>query len=156
MKDLPLTGARSSLRFPLTRALLAHFFKYNVLGGRGKSLFLGGPTRTGKTAWARSLEGEHVYWNGLINADTWNEKAKYIVIDDFDWTYFPCKKQLIGCQHEFTLTDKYRKKRRISNWGKPCIFIFNPDMDPYQKMSASELEWIRGNSIRIDIVKPLF
>lgn len=88
--------------------------------------------------------------------DTWDDAAKYIVIDDFDWTYFPCKKQIIGCQDEFTLTDKYRRKRRISGWGKPCIFIFNPDLDPFEKMSINEREWMGINSIRIDITSPLF
>lgn len=116
---------------------------------------MGGPSRTGKTAWARSL-GEHVYWNGLVNTEIWNTNAKYIVVDDFDWNYFPFKKQLIGCQLEFTITDKYRKKRRISEWGKPCIFIYNPDMDPFEKMSISEKEWMGLNSIRIDINNPLF
>jgi len=125
------------------------------IGGRCKSLFLGGPTRTGKTEWARSL-GKHVYWNGLINIDTWDITAKYIVIDDFNWSFFPCKKQLIGCQREFTLTDKYRKKRAIRNWGKPCIYVFNDDMDPFNEMSNSLKEWIRGNSCRIDIINPLF
>lgn len=87
-----------------------------------------GPTRIGKTHWARSL-GEHMYFNHLFNIDLWNPQAKYIIFDDMEIDYIPALKAFWGAQQEFTLTDKYRKKRNIQ-FGKPMIFLCNEDFDP--------------------------
>lgn len=80
----------------------------------------------------------------MFNIDVWNSDAEYIVIDDIDWEYIPCKKALFGAQLEFTITDKYRKKRRVK-WGKPCILLANEDGDPYEKMSQKEKKWYDEN-----------
>ncbi|ORX47108.1 hypothetical protein BCR36DRAFT_371905 [Piromyces finnis] len=75
---------------------------------RPNSLILVGPSRSGKTEWARSL-GQHMYFNNLLNLDDWDESADYIVLDDFssDITKFlPSLKCFFGGQKEFTLTDK--------------------------------------------------
>lgn len=66
---------------------------------RPKGLILWGPTRTGKTAWARSL-GTHAYMNGMWNVEDFDDKAEYAVFDDmslggFTYSY----KGFFGKQH---------------------------------------------------------
>lgn len=121
---------------------------------RPKSLWLCGPSRTGKTQWARSL-GTHNYWNGMSCLDTFSESATYLVIDDIDWQYVTSKKQLFGAQKEFVATDKYRKKRTIK-WGKPTIYCFNPDQDPWPNLSVSEKEWYKLNVTQVYIYNKLY
>jgi len=121
---------------------------------RPRSLWLCGPTRTGKTQWARSL-GEHNYWNGMSCLDTFSETANYLIIDDIEWQYVTSKKQLFGAQKEFVATDKYRKKRTIK-WGKPCIYLFNPDQDPWFQLKPSEQDWYKENTVRVRISNKLY
>jgi len=121
---------------------------------RPKSLWLCGPTRTGKTTWARSL-GPHVYWSGSFILDTFDESAQYLVLDDIDWQYVPAKKQLFGGQKEFVLSDKYRRKRRLK-WGKPVIYLFNRDADPWNNLSLIEREWYEPNVTREYILNKLY
>jgi len=89
------------------------------MADRPRSLVLIGASRTGKTSWARSL-GPHIYWAGFIDISRFDVSATYVIFDDFDFKFMPNKKQWLGCQKEFVITDKYRKKFSIS-WGKPCI-----------------------------------
>lgn len=121
---------------------------------RPKSLWLVGPSRFGKTEWARS-HGNHIYWNGSIDIGTYNANAKYAVFDDFNWEYLPFKKQFVGAQREFVVTDKYRKKQTI-RWGKPLIILWNEDNDPWDKFHRQELEWYKANTIRVVLTIPLF
>lgn len=121
---------------------------------RPRSLFIKGPSRYGKTEWARSL-GIHMYFNGMINLDDWNPAAEYIIFDDFDWTYLPCKKAFLGAQKQFTITDKYKKKKTVF-WGKPCILLYNEDMDPLAKCSTEEVSWLTENVIFTEITNKLF
>lgn len=125
---------------------------------RPKSLLLVGPSRTGKTEWARSL-GKHIYCNTYLNAREIADKAEkslYIVVDDIPYKSFFALKALIGCQLEFTLTDKYMKKMVIRNWGKPTIWVVNPDMDPRKDMEDNILCWFRLNCICLEIHSDLF
>lgn len=71
-----------------------------------------------------------MYFNGMINLDDWDSQAEYIIFDDFNWDFFPCKKAFWGAQETFTITDKYKKKYTVKNWCKPCIYICNPDEKP--------------------------
>lgn len=121
---------------------------------RPLSLWLCGPSRTGKTTWARSL-GTHIYWSGSFILDTFNESAQYLVLDDIPFEYVPSKKQLFGSQKEFALSDKYRRKRRLK-WGKPVIYLFNPDADPWGSLSHSEKEWYALNVQREYITNKLY
>jgi hypothetical protein len=103
---------------------------------RPKTLVLVGPTRLGKTEWARSL-GIHMYFNHMFNLDEWNPSAQYMVLDDMDFDFIPAKKAIFFAQKTFTMTDKYRKKRTV-NWGKPTIYLCNTEPnwdkhdDPYK------------------------
>lgn len=96
---------------------------------RPRTLVLVGPTRLGKTQWARSL-GPHNYFNSNFNFKKWNPDAKYCIIDDFGWEYFASThhhhaalKALTWGQEEVEVTDKYMPKETIK--GMPCIFICN-------------------------------
>ena len=128
----------------------------NELGNndRPKSLWLVGPSRIGKTEWARSL-GNHIYWNGSIDLGTWSDEAKYAIFDDFTWNFFPYKKQFVGAQSEFVVTDKYRRKKTI-RWGKPSIMVWNPDNDPWDSFNTKELDWYKLNTIRVVLSECLF
>lgn len=64
-----------------------------------------------------------------MNLATFSAAANYVIFDDFDFEFFPNKKAWWGAQNEFTATDKYCKKKQII-FGKPLIYICNPDQDP--------------------------
>lgn len=94
---------------------------------RPKSLILVGPSRWGKTAWARSL-GTHAYCHSYYHLDTMIKEPKdYFIIDDVPFERFPPWKAILGCQSEITLTDKYRAKIKLP-WGIPTIVLWNEDM----------------------------
>lgn len=67
----------------------------------------------------------------------------------------PNKKQWLGCQREFVITDKYRKKLSIS-WGKPCIYLCNDDQDPRMHCSHLELAFFEENCIFVNIYNNKF
>jgi hypothetical protein len=125
---------------------------------RPKSLILLGGTRLGKTRWARSL-GKHIYWYGMHNLDNWVDDVGYIIFDDWPWDFkkFELCKSIIGCQEQFTMTDKYVKKKTISNWSRPCIILNNPRCDIVTKISNDDnfhqthLSWIEDNCTTVDI-----
>lgn len=116
---------------------------------RPKSLILYGETRTGKTHWARSL-GRHMYFNGMFDMSLWDDSAEYAIFDDYpDWSNFFSYKQWLGAQQQFTMTDKYCKKRTIV-WGKPCIILAN------SLPSFPDMDWVRKNCVIVKISAPLF
>lgn len=124
-------------------------------GGRGKSLVLYGPTRTGKTQWARSL-GRHCYHNGQFNPDIHSDGAQYAIFDDLKGGFkcWPSYKQWLGQQKEFTITGKYFPLKTIT-WGKPCIYIAN--VDPRMQVDESlDLDWLDGNCVFIHVENPLY
>lgn len=130
--------------------LSINYFLFFFVLDRPLSLVIIGPSRIGKTAWARSL-GPHMYFNTYINLDRWNDNAKYIILDDFTIEvdkYLPSWKCFFGSQEEFTLTDKYRSKRTVK-WGKPLIWLNNEDF----KVSLSTYTYIHLNSKIIEIEK---
>lgn len=90
---------------------------------RAKCLVVVGPTRLGKTAWARSL-GKHMFWRGNVSYGDWDDDARYIVIDDIPWQYIPQKKSILTQMGDVTLTDKYVKKITVNN-NKPTIVLMN-------------------------------
>lgn len=119
---------------------------------RAKCLCLIGPTRCGKTAWARSL-GQHVFWRGLFSVTEWRDEAKYLVLDDIDWEFLPNKKQLLTAMGECILTDKYVKKTTLVNY-KPAIYLCNTD--PRDKWTTDESSYWGENMTFVTIKGPLF
>lgn len=118
--------------------------------GRPKSLILFGATRLGKTLWARSL-GKHAYFPGLFLLEDFNEeKVDFALFDDLvhGMHTLPNAKHWLGGQTEFVIGDKYMKKRRI-RWGKPSIYISNPD--PRGECTTEMKEWMKGNCICVEI-----
>jgi len=105
-----------------------------------------GPSRTGKTSWARSL-GKHFYFGGNFNMDQLSydeESVSYAVFDDIhSLKFFPMWKFWMGAQETFTVTDKYKGKMTF-NWGRPIIWCNNKDprADP-----DADAEWIDANCI---------
>jgi len=121
---------------------------------RVKSLILWGPSRTGKTAWARSI-GRHCYFNAYFSLSEFilgQDTAEYAIFDDlvdFDkWTTY---KQWIGCQHQFILTDKYMPKSSIT-WGKPCIVLMNKS----PASLAWDYDWIQANAYIVNVQTTLY
>lgn len=117
--------------------------------GRVRSLVLYGETRTGKTVWARSL-GRHGYSAGLFNlAEHIASDHEYNVFDDIAGgaKFFPQYKQWLGCQSNFTSSDKYTKKVLIRG-GLPAIWIGNTDP---RLEGVWDNDWLEGNCTFIDV-----
>ncbi|ANO40459.1 replication associated protein [Sugarcane striate virus] len=112
---------------------------------RKQSLYIVGPSRTGKTTWARSL-GTHNYWQNNIDFSSYDIAADYNVIDDIPFKFCPCWKQLVGCQIDFTVNPKYCRKRRIKG-GIPSIILCNYDEDWLQKMTEDQKDYFNANCV---------
>jgi len=83
--------------------------------------------------------------------------ADYYVFDDFPpERVLSLYKQFMGCQLNFTVTDKYMAKLTISNsYPKPSIFCFNPKA--YQEFWAkADGDWLIGNVNTVIINESLF
>lgn len=132
---------------------MANIFQPGV--ERPLSLILIGPSRLGKTEWARSI-GRHLYFNGQfdlgqISGDL--SDVRYAVFDDFPWDVMKrFYKQWFGAQKTFTLTDKYKGKRTI-NWGKPIIWLCNPDDFDTRPIVS---DWMLANTITINVTNKLY
>jgi hypothetical protein len=62
---------------------------------RPKTLVLWGPSRTGKTSWARSL-GRHTYLGYAWSVKELDHSCDYIIIDDIDLTNFRLWQPFLG------------------------------------------------------------
>lgn len=113
---------------------------------RKKSLILIGPTRLGKTEWARSL-GHHMYFNHLANfKEDWDDSANYIIFDDFEWDYIPNKKGFFGGQLEFQISGKYMRIRTVK-WGKCCIYLTNNE----PQIKLEDKDWFTNNCVFVNV-----
>lgn len=138
---------------------LDNWYANELCGGqqRPKSLILVGPSRTGKTSWARSL-GEHVYiMSQLIPAALKNRPrtCKYIVFDDIEQGTLD-KSQLasswkvfLGAQEFLTVNEKYKPVETI-NWGIPSIWCLNSLLDFPDK------DFVAANCITIFLNNKLY
>jgi len=114
-----------------------------------------GPSRTGKTVWARSL-GRHAYFCGLFSG---KEAARaptcqYAVFDDIAGgiKFFPGYKQWLGGMQQFQVKQLYRDPTLIT-WGKPCIWLAN--RDPREDINEStDIEWLEANCIFVFVENP--
>lgn len=103
--------------------------------------------------WARSL-GRHMFMSGMFSLDQWDSGADYLVLDDVDWKWLPSKKQLLGAQKQFTMADKYTRKRTVV-WGKPSIYCMNNDN--YILMTQDPIwAWVQGNCTLIFLENKLY
>lgn len=114
-----------------------------------------GPSRLGKTEWARSL-GQHLYFNGQFDLGQINDvnlpDVRYAVFDDFSWdSMAKFYKQWFGAQRTFTVTDKYKAKKTIQ-WGKPIIWLCNPE----DSHVIPDTCWMQANTIKVFIDNKLF
>lgn len=92
---------------------------------RARCLILVGPTKLGKTEWARHLCPEnHTYWRGMTNMMEWRDDARLLIFDDIDWEYIPQKKSLLTQMGQAVVTDKYMKKLTV-NVRMPAIVLTN-------------------------------
>jgi len=117
---------------------------------RPKCLVLVGPSRLGKTAWARSL-GRHMYWRGMTNITKWDAKASHLVFDDIEWNFIPQKKSMLTCMGAATVTDKYKGKKDIIV-DKPAIVLLNE----FNIDSIEESAYWKKNLTIVKVDEPLF
>lgn len=120
--------------------------------GRRRSLCLYGPTRVGKTTWARSL-GNHVYFMGVMSGEVALRdmpSADYAIFDDIRGgiKFFPSWKEWFGSQLVVSVKKLYRDPVQV-NWGKPCIWLCNED--PRQMLDPCDVHWLEGNCDFIDV-----
>jgi len=60
-----------------------------------------------------------------------------------------------GAQHTFTITDKYKPKCTLKNWGKPCIWLNNKDpRDEAQDETVKD--WLNANCIFVNLTHHLY
>ena len=60
-----------------------------------------------------------------------------------------------GAQQEFIITDKYKKKRTLRNWGKPCIWLSNED-PRNETTSQVTKDWLTANCIFVNLEHRLY
>ncbi len=123
-----------------------------VQAGRGQSLVLWGPSRLGKTLWARS-HGPHAYFGGLFSLDEPIDGVHYAVFDDINGgiPFFPQYKWWLGHQQQFYATDKYRHKQLV-NWGRPAIWVANNDP---RGETGADYDWLNANCQFVYIDEPI-
>lgn len=149
-------------------AYLERTFDEPTWSDRPQSLVLCSPTRYGKTEFLRTylhaLELSSVYCAGLFSLDNFDTVARpdAIIFDDLDIVSF-CKnaswKMFFGCQREFTLTDKYRKKITLRfGKGVPFIWLCNEENDPFYNcdIPLHVKQYLEHNCTHIILTKPLF
>ncbi|KAI8553442.1 hypothetical protein RHMOL_Rhmol05G0016200 [Rhododendron molle] len=111
---------------------------------RPKSIIIEGPSRVGKTKWARSL-GPHNYLSGHLdlNPRVYSNDAWYKVIDDIPPHYLFLKhwKQFIGAQQGWLTNCKYGRPVQIKG-GIPTIVLCNPDVQSSFKFYLDKEEMI--------------
>jgi len=143
-KELYVSPHTNFILPPLVQAWLDN--EFNSDKARKRSLVLVGPSKLGKTDWARSL-GTHMYFNHMANfKDDWDNEARYIVFDDFQWDYIPNKKGFFGGQSTFQISGKYMRVKTVQ-WGKCCIYCCNN----YPEIKNEDVEWYKVNCIFVDV-----
>lgn len=125
--------------------------------GRKRSLFLIGPSRTGKTSWARSL-GEHIYCMSQLVPSAIKNKPKdveFIILDDIEQNTLD-KSQLgsiwrtiVGCQQYLTINEKYKPQETI-NWNIASIWCLN------KMLNFSDPDFVNINATIINITECLY
>lgn len=89
-----------------------------------------------------------------FNLDDWDDDGDTLILDDFNFAFFPHWKAFFGGQKQHVVTDKYRKKRRVK--GKLLIWLCNDAADPIRTLSGTELEWYHANVVTIYLTEKLY
>lgn len=107
--------------------------------------------------------GEHAYianqWDlSAFDCKTdafWN--TGYVIFDDVAWdTFKHSAKSFCGCQRDFSVTDKYKRKKRLVG-GLPSIVLLNPDAEDYDSwITFYNSDWGRQNIVCIILMASLF
>lgn len=93
-----------------------------------------------------------VDWKAVNLSDTYD----YAVFDDFPADRLKSSyKQFMGCQKEFTVTDKYCKKITIRNWSIPSIYLFN-NAEFENLHNILDWNWVINNCVIVEINNSLF
>lgn len=117
------------------------------------SLVIYGPSRVGKTTWARSL-GRHAYFMGMMSGEVAlrdMQDAEYAVLDDMrgGMEFFPSWKEWMGCQQVITVKKLYRDPVQVT-WGKASIWLSNTD-PRLQLKSRDDIDWLEANCIFVNM-----
>lgn len=116
------------------------------------SLVIYGPSKIGKTLWARSL-GSHLYFAGLFSGrEVMNglATAEYAVFDDMQGgiKFFHGWKNWLGCQSNFQVKVMYKDPQLIE-WGRPSIWVANRDprdeMRDDVRFTQGDIDWLEAN-----------
>lgn len=80
----------------------------------------------------------------------------YIVFDDIEWDSIKSSaKSWFGSQRDFSVSDKYRRKRRVPG-GIPCIYLCNPDAFIGEFYDFILSNWGKSNINVVTLLDPLF
>ncbi|XP_027171563.1 uncharacterized protein LOC113771147 [Coffea eugenioides] len=129
---------------------------------RPMSIIIEGPSRTGKTCWARSLNPHaHNYNAGHIDLAHHCDNAWYNVLDDVNPRFLKHWKEFLGAQRDWSSNCKYAKPRKIKG-GIPTIVLCNPGLNSsyHDYLSALDrenlLNWTKQNAAFYFLEQPLF
>ncbi|ACO88020.1 replication associated protein [Eragrostis curvula streak virus] len=153
----------SESSFSVPRVLsdwVANNLRADPIPDRPLSLIIEGDSRTGKTAWARSL-GRHNYLSGHLdlNGAVFDNEASYNVIDDVTPKYLKHWKEFLGAQKDWQSNLKYGKPVLVKG-GKPAIVLCNSDQSYKCFLDCEEnhqlRSWTSKNAVFVDIQDALF
>lgn len=89
-----------------------------------------------------------------ITDDFWH--TGYVIFDDISWDSLKASaKSWFGAQQDFSVSDKYRKKRRMPG-GVPCIFLINPDSYVGDCWEFFRSHWGQMNVVQIRLENKLY
>lgn len=104
-----------------------------------------------------SFPYEISYFGGIFNFDDFRVAGRVNVFDDFsEWKFVPNRRGWFGCQLRFTVNEKYKRKVTINNGGRPAIYLFNADTNPFHQMGADERQYYQETCVFIWLDQPLF
>nr|QWQ56340.1 replication associated protein [Sweet potato leaf curl virus] len=147
--------------------IISHWAAENVMDAAARpdrpiSIVIEGPSRIGKTVWARSL-GPHNYLCGHLDLSpkVYSNSAWYNVIDDVNPQYLKHFKEFMGAQKDWQSNCKYGKPVQIKG-GIPTIFLCNPGEGSSFKLWLDKPEqealknWAVINAVFCDVDSPFW
>nr|AMY63069.1 C1 [Sweet potato leaf curl virus] len=157
----------SSSSFNAVPDIISDWAAENVMDSAARperpiSIVIEGPSRIGKTIWARSL-GPHNYLCGHLDLSpkVYSNSAWYNVIDDVNPQYLKHFKEFMGAQKDWQSNCKYGKPVQIKG-GIPTIFLCNPGEGSSFKLWLDKPEqgalknWATANAIFCDVQSPFW